>query len=85
MSLAGNNGEQFRGVFVQARLMADDTTRVGTFAVSDSSSSDTELSACPINTVSNAAYNTVSRIIVIHPMADKISITYHHNTAIIII
>lgn len=77
VSLAGNNGEQFRGVFVQARLMADDTTRVGTFAVSDSSASDTRLSSCPTNTVSNAAYNT--RIIVIQLMADKIDITYHHN------
>ena len=56
VSLAGNNGEQFRGIFVQARLMSDDTTRVGTFAESASSADDTRLSSCPTNTVSNAAY-----------------------------
>ena len=73
VSLAGNNGEQFRGILVQARLMADDTTRVGTFAVSDSSSGDTRLSACPTDTVSNATCNYTC-IIVIQLMANKIDI-----------
>ena len=47
------NGDEitFRGFFVQARLAADGTTRVGTFAVRDGST-DIQLSNCPTPSVS---------------------------------
>ena len=50
MTLSGNNGEIFRGFFVQARLVADDTSQTGAFVVVDSDNS--KLSACtPSNEV----------------------------------
>ena len=53
VSVSGNTGEQFRGFFVQARLMSDDTTRVGVFTVTESLS---RLSSCPVTTVSYSSY-----------------------------
>ena len=50
VTISGNNGETFRGFFVQCRLVADDVTRVGVFADTDD---NTRLSSCPIDTVSN--------------------------------
>ena len=41
VTVSGN--EQFRGVFLQGRLVADDTTTAGTFAATDS---QTRLSSC---------------------------------------
>ena len=49
---AENDMPQFRGVLIQARLMADDTNRVGVFAVSPDSMTTTRLSSCPTDTVS---------------------------------
>ena len=45
----GPRAPAFRGFFVQARMVADDTTRVGTFGVMDTTNS--KLSDCPTNTV----------------------------------
>ena len=50
VTLSGNNGDQFRGFFVQARVAADDTTRTGTFVVVDGVNS--RLSSCPRSAVS---------------------------------
>ena len=49
---AENDMPQFRGVFIQGRMMADDTTRLGIFAVSPDSMTTTRLSSCPTDTVS---------------------------------
>ena len=49
MTLSGVNGEVFRGFFVQARIVADDASRVGSFGVVDADNS--RLSSCLINTV----------------------------------
>lgn len=37
---------QFKGVFIQSRMVVDDKTVVGSFAVNENSSSDTRLSDC---------------------------------------
>ena len=49
---AENDMPQFRGVFIQARMVADDNNRVGVFAVSPDSMTTTRLSSCPTDTVS---------------------------------
>ena len=49
---AENDMPQFRGVLIQARMMADDNVRLGTFAVSPDSAMTTRLSSCPTDTVS---------------------------------
>ena len=49
VTLSGNNGEIFRGFFVQARLVADDTSQTGTFVVVDPDNS--KLSACTPSSV----------------------------------
>ena len=49
VTLTGANGEEFKGFFVQARMVADDSTRVGSFEVIDDTNS--RLSSCPIDTV----------------------------------
>ena len=51
VTLSRNGEETFRGFFVQARLAADSTTRVGTFAVRDGSTG-IQLSNCPTPSVS---------------------------------
>ncbi|XP_064406796.1 putative defense protein 3 [Halichondria panicea] len=43
-------GGTFRGFFVQARLMNDDTTRAGVFAPTGPLADQSRLSSCPINT-----------------------------------
>ena len=40
---------EFKGFFVQARIVADDTTRVGSFGVVDADNS--RLSSCAVSTV----------------------------------
>ena len=52
MTLSGNDEEQFKGFFIQARLVADDTSRVGSFSVVDEANS--KLSACTPANVSVA-------------------------------
>ena len=47
--LPGPRNSAFRGFFIQARMVADDMTRVGTFGVMDTTNS--KLSDCPTNTV----------------------------------
>ena len=59
----GPRGENFRGFFVQARMVADDTTRVGSFGVVDATNS--RLSNCPTTTV-RYAYNTLLIAIYTH-------------------
>ena len=54
VSLSGNDQEQFRGFFVQARLVADDNTRTGTFGVADTTNS--KLSACSPASVSRLQF-----------------------------
>ena len=49
--MKGYNGTKFKGFLVEARLMADDDTNVGTFAV-DPDEKDTRLSSCSPDTVS---------------------------------
>ena len=49
----GSPATQFRGFLVQARLQADDVTRVGTFEIEPASQADTRLSSCPTATVSD--------------------------------
>ena len=49
MTLTGVSGEEFKGFFVQARIVADDSTRVGSFGVVDADNS--RLSSCTIDTV----------------------------------
>ena len=46
----GNNFQQFRGFFIQTRLVADDKTRVGTFVTVDTV--NTRLSSCTPASVS---------------------------------
>ena len=43
VTVSGVNNEQFRGVLLQGRLVADDTTTAGTFAATDPL---TRLSSC---------------------------------------
>ena len=50
VTLSGNDGRQFRGFLIQARIIADDTTYAGSFGVADSVNS--QLSPCSRNTVS---------------------------------
>jgi hypothetical protein len=50
---AENDMPQLRGVLIQARMMTDDTTLLGTFAVNADSATTTELSACTPPTVSH--------------------------------
>ena len=67
-SLHGENDDMplFRGLLVQARLVSDDTTTVGTFAVNPSSSGTSELSACSPAYVSETNFycnqNTIDSI-----------------------
>ena len=49
VTLAAPTGQMFEGFFVQSRLAADDTTRVGVFAVDDADNS--RLSSCVTDTV----------------------------------
>ena len=49
VTLTGVSGQEFKGFFVQARIVADDSTRVGSFGVVDSDNS--RLSSCQIDTV----------------------------------
>ena len=58
MTLSGDNGEQFRGFFVQARVAADDS-RTGTFGVVDGDNS--QLSSCPTDTVSRYNHLRISK------------------------
>ena len=53
MTLTGISGEEFKGFFVQARIVADDVTRVGSFAVGlgVADSGNSRLSSCAVNTV----------------------------------
>lgn len=55
----GSPPTQFRGFLVQARLQADDTTRVGTFGIEPASQADTRLSSCTPDTVSNTLSQAV--------------------------
>ena len=48
----GPRSEAFRGFFIQTRMVADGTTRVGSFRVTDTTNS--RLSDCPTNTVRHA-------------------------------
>lgn len=48
LTLAAPTGQMFEGFFVQSRLAADDTTRVGVFAVDDADNS--RLSSCVTDT-----------------------------------
>ena len=50
VTVSGVNNEQFRGVLLQGRLAADDTTPAGTFAVTDPL---TRLSSCTPPAVSS--------------------------------
>ena len=49
---AENDRPQLRGVLIQSRIVADDTTLVGTFAVNADSSTTTRLSDCSPSNVS---------------------------------
>ena len=54
-ALPGPRDSAFRGFFVQARMVVDDTTRVGTFGVMNATNS--KLSDCPTNTVRHIKNN----------------------------
>lgn len=49
---AENDMPQLRGVLIQSRIVADDTTLVGTFAVNADSNTTTRLSDCSPSNVS---------------------------------
>ena len=56
--LSGNSSELFRGFLVQARLQADDITRIGDFAVTDELNS--RLSSCPRPAVRSHSYTRIT-------------------------
>lgn len=47
---------QLRGVLIQSRMVADDVTTVGSFAVSENSADDTKLSDCTRPEVRHTAH-----------------------------
>ena len=57
---AENDRPQLRGVLIQSRIVADDTTLVGTFAVNAASSATTRLSDCSPSDVSITLYSTLA-------------------------
>lgn len=53
VTLTGVSGQEFKGFFVQARIVADDSTCVGSFAVGFgvADAGNSRLSSCTVNTV----------------------------------
>ena len=57
VTLTGVSGQEFKGFFVQARIVADDSTRVGSFGVVDADNS--KLRPCTTDTVCLATCNKI--------------------------